>query len=99
MTEEMLARLEHMWRDGVSLAEIATALGYEKQYVGSIVSKDRKRFPYRHRQVPRRTREKWVTWIMAGRATKAEAARRLGVKYQTVDRWVREERGKEDGCD
>lgn len=95
----MLARLERMWRDGVPLTEIAAALGYGRYYVEEVVSKDRERFPYRHRQVPRRTREKWVTWIMAGRTTKAEAARKLGVKYQTVDRWVREERVKEDGSD
>lgn len=95
MTEETLNEIERLWRDGVPLKDIADAVGYTKQYVALTVCKDRKRFPYRREKTPIHTREKWVARINAGRITKAETAKLLGMHYQTIDRWVREIGGKQ----
>lgn len=48
MTSEQLDRLEELWKQGVSVKNIARELGYSVPYVNAVIGGDRNRFPYRY---------------------------------------------------
>ena len=95
MTDTELDEVERMWADGVPVADIASSMCYSESYIRHVACEHRDRLPYRSRSLPIETRKEWVSRIMAGDATVADAARELGVAKVTVRRWmVNRMRGK-----
>lgn len=89
MTPDELDELERLWRGKRKVREISDLMGYSVQVVQSTVSRDRARYPYRKKRIPRAVQELWVARIRAGRATVAEASRKLGAHPVTVAGWLR----------
>ena len=52
-SEETKIRMSLMWRDGISVAEIARRTGVTKNTVAGIALRDRVRFPARGTPLPR----------------------------------------------
>lgn len=89
MTPDELDEMERLWAARMHIADIADRLGYSPVTVQQTMARNRARYPYRHKHVPRATAELWVEKMRAGRATVAETARRLGVHPVTVAGWLR----------
>lgn len=86
MTAEDLDRMERMWADGASIHEMASELGYSRDYLCAIACRNRNRFPLRRSKVDEERMSKWVARIHAGRASIREAAEAMGVNVETVRR-------------
>lgn len=91
MTEEELDRLDELWNEkGLSVREICSELGYTYAAINFNMNKDRERFPYRRK--PTADGEQmslWITRILSGRSSIANAARQMGVCHETIAKRLR----------
>lgn len=88
MTEDELDKMELLWKRRVRVADIASKLGYTEQTVYANARMHRDRFPTRHKKVRYGDMMLWVERVRAGRCTIAEAAKALGVSYESVRKRV-----------
>lgn len=87
MTDDELALMERLWREGVPTKVIASRLCYSVRTVLSRASRDRRRFPRRYAKTSKEDREKWVRRIDDGEATIKQAMEALGVSRSTIAKW------------
>lgn len=97
MTEEELDRLDELWnKRGLSAREICSELGYTYAALNHNMNRDRKRFPYRRRPtVDEKQMSIWIERIRSGRSSIANAARQMGVCYETISKRLRKIRRDE----
>lgn len=88
MTEDELDTMELLWRRRVRVVDIARRLGYTEQTIYANARMHRDRFPRRHRKARHDEMELWVERVRARRCTVAEAAKALGVSYESVRKRV-----------
>lgn len=84
MTEAELDRFELLWKRRTPVKRIAKELGYSVNSILSIASRNRDRFPYRHRPVDNKKMDVFVERIIDNRMTVDDAARLLNVNSATV---------------
>ena len=96
MTEEELAEVERLWKEGATINEIAYQVSYSAGWVYDVIRRNRERFPYRIGRQAYLDRELWLARIRGGRATEKQAAEAIGVTTQTIYRWLREENGAKE---
>lgn len=88
MTEDELDTMELLWKRRVRVVDIARKLGYTEQTIYANARMHRDRFPSRHRKARPDEMELWVERVRAGRCMVAEAAKALGVSYESVRKRV-----------
>ena len=89
MTQSEKRHLEALWRDGVTIKNIARIIGYSEETVLAYACINRDKCPYRKKQVSKEVRDEWVDRIRSGQATIRQAVETLGVHKQTVKGWLK----------
>lgn len=96
MSPEVEEEFQSLWARGVSLQKIARLLGYSYGYLSAYVKTRRDKFPYRHKQFSRETREAIGGIVRDGKATPKRVSQVLGIDVDTVRRWARDGKGRTD---
>lgn len=93
MKPEELREMAELWERNLSRRQIARLMGYSESWIDEVMRNNRAMFPKHkkpHYGVGKAKREMWVARIQAGRSTARRASLALGVRYDTVIKWLNE---------
>lgn len=99
MSPEVEDEFAALWARGVPLKKISRLLGYSLNYLYEYVRKRRDKFPHRHKQFSKRTREAMGDAMRQGKTTPQRVAEVLEINIETARKWAKDGQGRADQVD